>query len=147
MGVRAKNHNRSNQLPVYSADTSLGWSVARWASIAKGDEMALAGKWRAERDGFGALIGYRIIASHQRDEEIPSKPSSAGIVRREMEINAGLRGVSRTAGMSEDKRLGRKNLRSGKAEPEDAVERVQAKVRVYGNVGSKSKDILRVWPR
>ena len=52
-------------------------------------------------------------------------------------------GVSATRGLTELRRLERAQTTGGM---EDLVERIQAKVRIYRNVGSARGDILRVWP-
>ena len=68
-------------------------------------------------------------------------PSTAGIADWEMELNLAR---SRTRGLRELDRM--KRIADGEA-PEDEVERVQAKVRVYAVVGAARGDILRAWPR
>jgi hypothetical protein len=79
------------------------------------------------------------------DTDVRSIPSTAGIsgpnpaTHRvgEMELNCER---SRTERMRED-------VRRQQPVPEDRVERIHAKVRVYARIGPARGDILRVWPR
>lgn len=91
----------------------------------------------------GTHLGYRIAGAdlNQVDADLQSIHTPAAISRREMELNLER---SRTRGLSEGRRLER--LKNGEL-PEDQIERVQAKVRVYAAIGSGKGDILRVWPR
>ena len=130
---------------LYPSETILGWRVIRKVSFAEGDLKVTLGAWREVYDEFYNHVGYQ-IGGGANSVVMPSRPSPSGIVRREMEINA--LGVSRTARLNEDRRMSRVHHETGKAlPPEDAVERIQAKVRVWPNVDAAAKDILRVWPR
>jgi len=147
---RKRNHS-STQFSLYPAETLLGWRVIRNVSYAQGEEMVVQGKWREVYDEHGNHIGYQMRPSRSDDLEILSRSSSSGIVRSEMEINAGRvfsKGKSHTAGMSEARRMIRTNRDTGKAlPPEDRIERVTSKVRVWPDVEACANDILRVWPR
>lgn len=115
--------------------------VVRMLTREDGELMVLGGKARRRYDDYsGELIGYTLglAGRNERgDYDVRSLASSASISAREMDENLM---PSRTRGMSEDRRMLEK-------QPEDRVERVQAKVRVYAIVGAAPGDILRAWPR
>ncbi len=123
---------------------SLGRKVIRRVTAVQAQPYLDSGAWRAERDeSTGVLIRYCLVSVDRAkgDVALRTRPTCAAISRREMELNLGR---SRTAGMSGDAR--EKLAASGRA-PEDDVERVQAKVRVWPHVSGGPGDILRVWPR
>ena len=123
----------------------------RKVPFAEGDQKVAEGLWREVYDELGNHVGYQMGFAATVSVVMPSRPSSTGIPRSEMELNAGsifAGGRSRTCGMPESKRLTRIHRETGKAlPPEDRVERVQAKVRVWPDVEAQEKDILRVWPK
>jgi len=128
------------QFFVYHSENVLGWRMIRMTDMARGDAQVMAGNWRRVYETLtGMLIGFQVVqASTARGEyDMPSIPTPAAMSAREMELNCAR---SRTAGLSEDQRA---ELRF----PEDKIERVQAKVRVYAQIGAARGDILRVWPR
>ncbi len=100
-------------------------------SGAQGEEMMAQGKWRDVYDEAGNHIGYQVIANYKSDSEILSGSTSISITVRECELNAGLRGKSHTAGMSEEKRMSRRSASGKVLPPEDAVERARAKVKLW----------------
>jgi hypothetical protein len=131
------------RMPVFPADVSRGWRVVRRASVAQCEQQADRGLWaRIHDEVTGQLIGYQMldVYGQRGDFDLESMRTQASISLRELEANAGLLGRSKTRGLSEDRRLAR-------AVPEDAIERAQAKVRVWPLVGAACGDILRVWPR
>lgn len=91
----------------------------------------------------GRQLGFRVIGHEARrvDADLKSMPSTVAISASEMNLNVER---SRTYGMREEERLSR--IKNGR-DPEDKVERVKAKVRVYAIIGPGERDILRVWPR
>lgn len=152
MGYRPRDRASSKKFHVYAAETILGWRVVQKASGSRGDEMVARGLWREVCNEQYEHIGYQVLVpGMSKDVIMPSQPSSTGIARHEMEVNAGAcmsGGGSKTAGLQEDKRISRKHLRSGKVlPPEDVVERIQAKVRVWPDVTAAKHDVLRVWPK
>lgn len=114
----------------------LGWRVIRHVSGAQGEEMVARGKWREVYDEQNNHVGYQIVASWKSDLEILSGgPSPNSITKREVEMNAGLYGRSRTQGMPEESRVARFDSRTGKPlPPEDAIERAVAKVAEFGRM-------------
>jgi hypothetical protein len=133
-----------NVLYLWGADTGRGWRVTRRATLDEGNKKVLLGKWREVHDQVTCeLIGFQVIstAAARVDRDLESSDNhSAAISANEMNINAGCRGTSRTAGLSEDLRLERKM-------PEDFIERTLQKIRVFPYVGARRGDILRVWPK
>jgi hypothetical protein len=128
---------------LYPSETSLGWRMIRMVSAVEGDSKVNAGEWRRVLDPISHLhIGYQLCAPEMSrgDYEMPSMFSPAAISAAEMQVNAGLHGGSRTAHLSEDRRLERRVV-------EDRVERTRAKVLVWPRVGPARGDILRVWPQ
>jgi hypothetical protein len=122
-----------------------GWRVIRHkVRLDYGRRQCARGIWREQFDQETfELIGFRLLSPEEMkgDENIATLAgSTAAIVDDEMEANAGLRGVSRTAGLYEDARLERR-------QPEDFIERTMQKVFVYPHVGAERGDILRAWPR
>jgi hypothetical protein len=129
---RSQSSERS--IAVYPADTSLGWRVIRMVSpnVALG-KLAL-GVWREVFDEHRNFVGCQVLQTVKTDSELPSGASSTSITVNECELNAGLGGKSRTAGMPEDKRLSRfRTTANGilPLPPEDAIERAQAKVKEW----------------
>lgn len=141
---------------LFGANTTLGWRVSRRISRLEGERGVERGAFREVLDETsGALIGYQMIAEAEMagDRDLPSLQSAASISDREMRMNAGELGPSRTAGLPEAKRLERAERRDEQTgqhlhlAPEDEIERAQMKVRVFPKLGAARGDILRVWPR
>jgi hypothetical protein len=113
-------------------------------SLERAERLETRGVYRREYcPSTGVLLGFRVVGYEARkiDSDLKSMPSTASISSSEMNLNVER---SRTYGMREEERLSR--IKSGR-DPEDKVERVQAKVRVYAIVGPGKRDILRVWPK
>lgn len=147
LGIRASGRRMSKnaatrKMKVFRAEG--GFSVLTRVTLEQAQMREKMGIYRSEYDSStGNLLGYRLIGQDLRkvDSDLRSTRSCPTITRVEMEMNLGR---SRTRGLSEQRRL----ERIGRGEvPEDAVERVQAKVRVYVHVTAVKGDILRVWPR
>jgi len=120
-----------------------GWRVIRRVRLDQGRRQCMRGTWReVYSDSTCELIGFQLLSTEalKGDESIPSMRSTASIREHEIEANAGLCGCSYTSRLAEDLRLERKR-------PEDFIERTEAKVRVWPNVGAERGDILRAWPR
>jgi hypothetical protein len=129
---RLRASNEAHSLNLYPADVTLGWRVIRRVSQARGERKLALGEWREVHDEYGNLQGYQVLATFKTDLDLPSGASSTSITVSECELNAGLRGKSRTYGLDEDERLSRRNQQTGKAlPPEDAIERARAKVREW----------------
>jgi hypothetical protein len=130
-----------NKLPIFAAGTSgriVGWwkpaKAARWEAL---------GLARREYDATtGKLIGYRELSGAELKNESlqPLMEMPALMDADQMELNLGR---SATRGLSEQRRVDRVGVTGCL---EDRIERVQAKVRVYQNVGAARGDILRAWP-
>jgi hypothetical protein len=139
MGGKNRNQRRQSAgSPTYllfDAETALGWRVIRHVSGAQGEEMLARGAWRDVYDDLGNHIGYQMIAAAEilRSSSDPLPNSSASsITVGELKLNAGLGGKSRTAGMSENMRITRRDLKTGASlPPEDAIEKAQTKVREW----------------
>jgi hypothetical protein len=122
-----------------------GWRVIRnKVRLDYGRRQCMRGLWREKFDEETfELIGFQLLSAEEMkgDEAIQTLPgSTAAILRKEIEANAGLRGGSHTARLYEDQRLERRR-------PEDFVERTERKVFVYPFVHADRGDILRAWPR
>lgn len=142
----AKFRVRDNRgMLLFDTNITLGWRVVRDVSFAAGEAKVESGEWQRVYDAAMNHIGYQPMKGEKPiDEGIPSIHSCASISRSETEINAGLRGESHTAGMVEMERSRR--IARGLM-PEDKVERVVAKIRVWKKLGAKRGDIARVWPK
>ncbi len=116
-------------ISLYPAETSLGWRVIGTTTAPIAAERLARGEWREVYDEHGNFWGYQVLANFTKDEDLPSGASSTSITVRECELNAGLGGRSRTAGMTEEQRISRKNKFGKALPPEDAVERAQEKVK------------------
>jgi hypothetical protein len=136
----------SNQFQVFPAEG--GFQAIRRESREHAEQLVMREILRPEFDQVtGELKGYRVLGAEMRrvDTDVRSIPSTAGIsgpnpaTHRvgEMELNCER---SRTERMRED-------VRRQQPVPEDRVERIHAKVRVYARIGPARGDILRVWPR
>ena len=149
---RTRNSRRgSKRFPVYAAETLLGWRVMRYVLFVRGEDMVAAGKWREVYDEQNNHIGFQEMPGRQRDEQKLSMQSSTGLVAHDIVLNAGRAfkgGKSRTVGLTEDQRLNRVHGQTGKPlPPEDAVELVEAKVRIWPELKDDKQDVLRVWPK
>ncbi len=82
----------------------------------------------------GNHVGYQVLANLTKDEDLPSGASSSSITASECELNCG---KSRTVGLPEDKRISRRTRMGRALPPEDAVERAQAKVRMWPHSASR----------
>ncbi len=134
--------SKKQPLKVYAAEG--GDRIIARTDLRTAELHEKAGAWRREFDSqTGALKGFRIVGVEMRrvDMDLPSMRTSAAISREEMELNLA---HSHTKGLREADRLA---LEVNHRAPEDRVERVQAKVRVYAVMGPAKGDILRVWPR
>jgi hypothetical protein len=121
-------------LQLFASNNTLGYRVVRMISPEEGERRAATGAYKPiYHDLTNALLGYQLakFETTRGDQEMQSQASTASISCAEMRTNAGLEGKSHTAGLPEDLRLERKV-------PEDHVERVQEKVRVYPFVRSKA---------
>ncbi len=127
---RESNGDRS--VPVYPVDTTLGWRVISHVTKAHASEKMARGEWREVHDEHGNFWGCQMLANFKKDEDLPSGASSTSITVNECFLNAGLGGKSRTARMTEDERLSRKDGFGHPLPPEDAVERAQTKVAEFG---------------
>ena len=133
---------------LFSADTSAGWRIVRLVSFDRGCEKVAAGLWAEVHDDFGNLVGFQVKTAVRGDFDLASMHAPAHITPAEMRLAAGLSGESRTAGKTEDQRQEyMMGAPRGRRQLEDAVERAQAKVRVYPQITGAKQDILRVWPR
>jgi len=131
-----------NHYYLYGSDAR-GWRVIRRVRLDTGRRQCARGVWREiYSQSTCELVGFQLLSVEllKGDESLETIGSTAAIREDEMEANAGLCGRSHTAHLCEDYRLERKR-------PEDFVERTQAKVSVWPNVGAERGDILRVWPR
>lgn len=147
-GSRIRGQHSASYFDLYSADTSLGWRVIKKVSSAVGEQQVVQGKWREVYDAYDCHIGYQILAVLWQNKEQSSRPTSCVIVQREMLLIAGRafkKGRSKTAGMTEEQRITRRDLRSkvgtGRAlPPEDAVEKAQEKLKQYESPASRIDD-------
>lgn len=151
MCARPRHRSGSNRFPLFSSETILGWSVLKQVSAFKGEDMVALGIWREVYDEQNNHIGFQIMPGRQNEQVKLSMQSSSGLVARDIVLNAGAvfrGGKSRTAGLTEDQRANRRHPKTNKLlAPEDAVEQVQAKVRVWPDLKDGKQDILRVWPK
>ncbi|MBS1803532.1 MAG: hypothetical protein JST28_09195 [Acidobacteria bacterium] len=125
---------------VYGAYTTLGWRVVRSCGLEEGRKMVSLGDWEEVQDYDGG-VAFQLRSPDRAvkgDYDILSMHAPASISMQEMQVNAGCMGRSRTFGMSEDRRLERRD-------PEDAIERTIAKVKVWPHVGPRKGDINRAW--
>ena len=110
---------------LYHSETTLGWRVIRMVEFARGDREVARGNWRPVDDPVtGQQIGFQVLSAStaRGDHDVPSMHTAAAITAREMVMNCER---SRTFGLSEDQRA---ELRF----PEDRIERVQMKIRAWG---------------
>ncbi len=88
----------------------------------------------------GTSAGYQMVEAAVREDDLPSREPDCGITARESQMNAGLRGRSRTKGLSEDERMARRSSKGRVMEPEDAIERAMEKVRLWASPASRIDD-------
>jgi hypothetical protein len=143
--VRVWRDAAPTRLLLYSADSSdeSGWRMIRAIERDKGERGVEQGKMTRKYDPINRnLIGYQLVstAAQRVDQDLRSQPSTSAISAREMQINAGEMGRSHTAGLGE---VDRQFCDA----PEDHIERVACKVKVYAYVTSEKGSILEVWPK
>lgn len=140
--IRASNSDYT--LAIFPPDTTLGWRVVGRVSSAVGDKKVANGEWRRVNNELGEHVGYQALATFQTDKDLPSTPSSCSITVRQVELIAGTafkHGKSRTLGMPEEKKICRRNPKSGRAlPPEDAVELALAKMEQWLHPASRIDD-------
>jgi hypothetical protein len=118
-------------ISVYPPDTSLGWRVIYHVSKSQATAKLATGEWREVHDENHNFMGCQVLATFKQDEDLPSGASSSSITVRECELNAGLGGRSHTVGLSEDRRISRRNQVGHPLPPEDAIELAKAKVSLW----------------
>lgn len=132
---------RAKSYPVFKA---IGRDVIRRTTLAEAEHLEKRQIWeRVYNTQNGELRGFRVIGAdvNKVDSDLASIASRTTISAHDMELNVQR---SRTHGLREEDRLAR--MKRG-LQPEDAVERVKAKVRVYAVITPAKGDILRVFPR
>jgi hypothetical protein len=132
---------RKRSYPVFKAT---GREIIRRTTLEEAETFEKREIWRREYDvRSGALIGFRVdgVDVNKIDGDLRSMASRTTISAHDMELNVQR---SRTFGLREEDRLAR--VKRGQM-PEDEVERVKAKVRVYAVISPAKGDILRVFPR
>jgi hypothetical protein len=133
---RIRASNCAYVFNLFPAQTDDHFSVIREVRFGYAEGKVALGEWKREYDQVGNHIGYRVVPNRFGDAALVSGSSSSSITAREMRLNAGLKGRSQTARLSEDDRISRRHPKSGKAlPPEDAVERAREKVRIWPQVG------------
>jgi hypothetical protein len=140
MGGKTSAQRRvyEGELEVWPADASNGWRAIRIVEFAYGLDKVARGEWDLVDDPeTGEPWYFQMRANFRTDEELPAAAgaSSSSITARESKLNAMTvfrDGRSHTAGMSEERRISRKDKFGKPLPPEDAVERVQAKVAEFG---------------
>jgi hypothetical protein len=154
--ARPNRRSGSQTLIVFSDETTLGWRVLRRISVAEYQRRKSRGEMRPVFDESGNLIGCQPIKVF--DQHLTTRSTPAAIIPREVVLLAGTAfrdGRSRTAGLTEQKRMERASRvhpRTGKLlPPEDAIERVEEKVRLQtesANYHDGGRDRApRVYPR
>ena len=151
--ARPRNRN-SSQLYVYPANITLGWRHVRTISFGDGEAKVERGSMRRVYDQFGQHVGYQLVVAPPRtDESLRSAHSAGQISAAESVANAGLLGVSQTAGLDDDQRFERASEFSKTLYPkvdliEDFVERAQEKVRLWTQPAPGRGDrAVRVYPK
>jgi hypothetical protein len=133
---------RSRSYPVFAA--AGGRKVIDRATLSQAEMFERREIWRREYDTVsGSMIGFRVVGVevNKKDGDLRTMQSSATITAAEMDLNLER---SRTHGLREPDREAR--IKYG-LDPEDRVERVKAKVRVFAVITPAKGDILRVWPK
>lgn len=130
---RTYSAGSKHEFKLFDTNTTLGWKVIRRISEDHGEDMVLRRKARHVVNSEGKHIGYQMYESALRPTPVvqDSKPSCTSISKREMEANAGLFGLSRTASMSEAQRI--KRVARGRPEM-DLVEAARVKLDAYCGV-------------
>lgn len=131
----------SKQVKIFHPDGGL--RPIQRVSLAEAEMLEKLGSVTPVFDSQAGLLGFRACGGmlEKMDSDLKSIRLAAMMTEPQMEMNVGR---SQTRGLREAGRL--QLIKDGKP-PEDAIERVQAKIRVWGRIGSSKGDILRVWPR
>lgn len=138
----------TNLWPVFAIETDRGWRVVRNVPQAEAELKVERGEFvRVYDELTKACVGYKPSSgpSSPGDLDFPSHGSRPSITARESQTIAGARGRSRTVGMSEDRKISRRNLSGHLCAPEDAVELAMEKFRVWPEIGDTKA--VRVSPK
>lgn len=132
----ARDPRRRNEytVPVYDAYNRSGWRVVKRIGWKEAGDLVRAGAARELCDALtGDVMGVEMGQPVATENGIPSLDVSDGSLSAfEMQVNAGLYGVSRTATMTEEQKVSRVHPKSGRVlAPEDVVERTREKIRIY----------------
>lgn len=136
MGKRPSARTSANKFCLYAPYEELGdWFRVRNVSLADGERMCRLGQWSRVYCANGAHVGYEMCPRSNWNAHVTNN-SPRGLSASEMALYAGRafrRGKSRTSALTEEQRLTRRNEQTGlPLPPEDAVERVEAKVKYFG---------------
>ena len=105
----AQRRASKGDISVFPAETSLGWRAIRTVTVARAVQKLANGEWAEVRDQQGNFLGCQVLANFKKDEDLPSGATSTSISARECVLNAmGLR-ESRTARLTEQEKISRKN--------------------------------------
>ena len=131
--MKARMRSNDSNLNFYVPFVNGEWIQARIVSRVVGESEVLCGNWKRLFDEEQRLIGY--THADGVESEV-TRESCRSLSAGEMTLYAGRAfrcGRSHTAGMSEEQRQARRSCRNGlRLPPEDAVERVEAKVQYFG---------------
>jgi hypothetical protein len=132
-GKRPYHQKSTNKFLLFAADTRFGWRVIRRVTFRLGEAKVTEWKWREILDPFKTHIGYQVISKIKPARDRRYRPLPTAITAKDAKLISGLFGTSRTAGLSEDRRLTR-HARYDEDKilaPEDAIERAQEKVKQW----------------
>jgi hypothetical protein len=136
-GKRPYHQKSTEKFILFAANTTLGWSVIRRVTFRFGEAKVAARKWRQIQDQFGTHIGYQplvcVMPVPKAKEDLRDKLPPTQLKAKDARLIAGLSGKSKTAGLSEGRRLKRhaKYDVDKILAPEDAIERAQEKVKQW----------------
>ncbi len=135
----------SRKLPLFVDDHPYGpLRVLRYVRPVDGERLVEAERATREYSSEESVIGYMLRQREGAPPKLRIGPGASATVvgsqrhesvraisKAEVEANAGLRGRSQTAGLTEDQRVARIRKRWRGGEMEDFIERAKAKVDAY----------------
>lgn len=127
MADRKRRHNSLRELRLFNPHTTDGIDQPRRISREEGEQMVAAGTAVRRFDTFNNHTGYNLCAEERRGEELPIEESSRVFSSGEVKAIIGVFGRSRTARLSEAKKL-ELLIKDRKRRVEDLVERSTEKL-------------------
>ncbi len=129
--ARERRRSGSAEFRLYPANTTLGWRATKRISQTVGDALVEAGHAELVFDEMENRHHYQLKAEKPVVNGLVSQEKFGSLTAHDARLIAGLHGRSRTAHLTEERRLTRCDQFGKPLPAEDAIERAQAKMLAY----------------